>query len=91
MVSFVFAAMLEDILLPSNMTAKTTLCLDLVKRLIVKLGCAVKVPSLTFSAFSLKFMCKICVQKGVIHNVLKSHSGHVTSYELTHFKKMVQV
>ena len=39
-----------------------------------------------FSTFSLQFKCKICVQKEVI-----SHFGHVTSYELTHFKKMVQV
>ena len=29
-VSFVLAAMLEGILLPSNMAAKTTFCLDLV-------------------------------------------------------------
>ena len=43
-----------------------------------------------FSTFSLKFKCKICVQKEVIHNFKKSHFGHVTSYELTHFKKMVQ-
>ena len=32
---FVLAAMLEDILLPSNVAAKTTFCLYLVKRLIV--------------------------------------------------------
>ena len=40
---FVLAAMLEGILLPSNMAAKTTFCLDLVKRLIVTLRCAVNV------------------------------------------------
>ena len=34
---FVLAAMLEGILLPSNMAAKTTFCLYLVKRLIVTL------------------------------------------------------
>ena len=32
------------ILLPSNMAAKTTFCLHLVKRLIVMLRCAVNVP-----------------------------------------------
>ena len=40
-----------------------------------------------FSTFSLKFKCKICVQKEVINNFKKSHFGHVTSFELTHFKK----
>ena len=35
--------MLEGILLPSNMAAKTTFCLDLVKRLIVTLRCVVNV------------------------------------------------
>ena len=44
-----------------------------------------------FSTFSLKFKCKICVQKEVSHNFKKSHFGHVTSYELTHFKKMLRV
>ena len=44
-----------------------------------------------FSTFSLKFKCKICVQKGVIHNFKNRILVHVTSYELTHFKKMVQV
>ena len=39
-----------------------------------------------FSTFSLKFKCKICIQKEVM-----SYFGHVTSYELTHFKKMVRV
>ena len=42
--------------------------------------------------FSLKFKCKTCVQKEVIHD-FKNHIafGHVTSYEITNFKKMVQV
>ena len=40
------------------------------------------------SKFSLKFKCKICVQKEVIHNFKKSQFGHVTSYKLTHFRKM---
>ena len=44
-----------------------------------------------FSTFSLKFKCKICVQKEVSHNFKKWHFGHMTSYELTHFKKMVRV
>ena len=44
-----------------------------------------------FSTFSLKFKCKICVQKEVIHNFKKSHFGHVTSYEISYFKKMVRV
>ena len=64
---FVLAAMLEDILLPSNMAAKTTFCLYLVKLLIVTLRCAVKVTTSSFNIF-LKFKCKICVQKEVIHN-----------------------
>ena len=46
-ISFVLAAMLEGIL-PSNMAAKTTFCLDLVKRLIVTLRCAVNIPTSTF-------------------------------------------
>ena len=44
-----------------------------------------------FSTFSLKFKCKICVQREVIHNFKKKHFGHVTIYELIHFKKMEQV
>ena len=40
-----------------------------------------------FSTFSLKFKCKICVQREVIHNFfLKKTFGHVTIYELIHFK-----
>ena len=34
--------------LPSNMAAKTSFCLDLVKRLMVTLRCAVNVPTSTF-------------------------------------------
>ena len=44
-----------------------------------------------FSTFSLKFKCKVCVQREVIHNFQKSHFGHVTIYELIYFKKMVRV
>ena len=45
------AAMLEGILLPSNMAAKTTLCLYLVKRLIVTLSCPVNVTTPSFQHF----------------------------------------
>ena len=61
---FVWAAMLEVILLPSNMAAKTNFCLYPVKRLIVTIRCVVNVAT----SFSLKFKCKICVQKEAIHN-----------------------
>ena len=44
-----------------------------------------------FSTFSLKFKCKICIQKEVIHNCKKSYFGHVTSHEPIHFKKMERV
>ena len=43
---------------------KTTFCLYSVKRLIVMLRCVVNVAT----SFSLKFKCKICVQKEAIHN-----------------------
>ena len=42
-----------------------------------------------FSTFSLKFKCKICVQKAIIHNFKKSSFGHVTSYGLSHFEQIV--
>ena len=45
---FVLAAMLEVILLPSNMAAKTSFCLYPVKRLIVTLRCAVNVTTSSF-------------------------------------------
>ena len=61
--------MFEDELLPSNMAAKTTFCLYLVKRLIVTLRCAVNVTTSSFQQFSLKFKCKISVQKEVIHSL----------------------
>ena len=47
----VLAAMLEGILLPSNMAAKTTFCLYLVKRLIVTLRCPVNVTTSSFQHF----------------------------------------
>ena len=43
-----------------------------------------------FSTISLKFKCKISVLKEVIDS-FKNQFDHVTSCELTHFKKMVQV
>ena len=45
------AAMLEGILLPFNMAAKTTFCFYLVKRLIVTLRCAVNVTTSSFQQF----------------------------------------
>ena len=59
---FVLAAMLEGIHLPSNMAAKTTFCLYLVKCLIhvVTFRCAINVTTLSFQHFpcslSAKFM-----------------------------------
>ena len=50
-VGFVLAAMLEGILLPFNMAAKTTFCLYLAKRLIVTLRCAVNVTTSSFQHF----------------------------------------
>ena len=44
----IFAAMLEGILLPSDMEAKTAVCLYLVKGLIVTLRCAVNVTTSSF-------------------------------------------
>ena len=56
----VLTAMLEGMLLPSNMAAKTTCCLYLVKRLIVTLRCAVNVTTSSFQHFprslSVKFV-----------------------------------
>ena len=89
---FVLAAMLEGILLPSNMAAKTTLCLYLVKRLLVTLRCAVNVTTSSFQHFPWSLGAKfVSVQKEVIHNFKNSHFGHVTIYKLTYFKKMVRV
>ena len=47
---------------------------------------------INFSTFSLNFKCKISVQEEVIYNFFFFKKiGHVTSYELTHFKKTVRV
>ena len=83
--------MLEGVLLPSNMAAKTTFCLYLVKRLIVTLGCAESVTTFIFSTIFLKFEWKnFCSERGN-SQVLKITFCHMPSYETTHFKKMVRV
>ena len=87
---FVLAAVLEGILLPSNMAGKTSLCLYLVKRLIVTRRCAVNVTTSSFQNFPWSLRARfVSVQKEIIHNFKKSHFGHLTIYELTHFKKIV--
>ena len=48
---FVLAAMLEGMLLPSNMAAKITSCLYLVQRFIITLRCAVNVITSSFNIF----------------------------------------
>ena len=89
---FVLAAVLEGILLPSNMAGKTSLCLYLVKRLIVTRRCAVNVATSSFQHFPWSLRARfVSVQKEIIHNFKKSHFGHLTIYELTHFKKIVGV
>ena len=61
--------MLEGIFLSSNMAAKTTFCLYLVKRLMVKYAqMCLKRYHIIFSTISLKFKCKISVQKEVIRS-----------------------
>ena len=57
--------------MPSNMAAKTTFCLYLVECLIVTLRRAEKSYHIIFSTISLKFTCKISVQKEVIHSFKK--------------------
>ena len=77
---FVLAAMLEGILLSSNMAAKTTCYLYLDKCLIVTLRCAVNVTTSSFQHFP--WSCKICVQKEVIHNC----KNHI----LVNFRRLLQ-
>ena len=60
--------MLEGMLLPSNMAAKTTSCSYLVQRFTVTLRCAVNIITSSFQHFK----SKICVQREVIHN-FKNH------------------
>ena len=88
---FVSAAMLEGILLPSNMATKTSFCLYLVTRLIVSLRCAVNVTTSSFQHFPWSLSANSAFRnKQVIHNFENHIFGHLTSYELTHFKKMVR-
>ena len=60
---FVSAAMLKGILLPSNMAAKTTFCLYLVKRLIRMLRCAVNVTASSFQHFPWSLRAKFVFRK----------------------------
>ena len=69
---FVLATMLEGILLPSDVAAKTTFCLYLIKRLIVTLRCVLKTIPHLFNNFLEVYKCKISVQKEVIHR-FKNH------------------
>ena len=62
----------------------------LVKCLIVTLRCAVNVTTSSFQYFPWSLSVKFEFRKRKFI-ILKSHFGHVTSYELTHFKKMVRV
>ena len=82
---FVLAAMLEGILLPSNMVAKTTFCLYLVKRLIVTFRCAINVTTSSFQHFPWSLNAKSVFRKWWFI-ILKSSFGHVPSYGLSHFK-----
>ena len=60
---FVLAAMLEGILLPSNMVAKTTFCLYLVERLLVTLRCAVNITTSSFQHFPWSLSAKFLFRK----------------------------
>ena len=57
------ASMLEDLLLPSNMAAKTTFCLHLVKRWIVTLRCAVNFTTSSFQHFPWSLSAKFVFRK----------------------------
>ena len=61
---FLLAAMLEYILLPSNMAAKTTFCLYLVKRLIGTLRCAENVTTSSFNNFIEVQVQNFCSERG---------------------------
>ena len=60
---FVLAAMLEGILLPSNMLAKTTFCFYLLKRLVVRFRCAVNVTTSSFQQFPWSLSAKFLFRK----------------------------
>ena len=87
---FVLAAMLEGILLPSNMAAKTTFCLYLVKRLIVTLRCAVNVTTSSFQHFPWTLSAKF-----VFWKIIPNFQNHILvtwlATNLIHLKKMVRV
>ena len=57
------AAMLEGLLLPSNMAAKTTFCLYLVNRLIVTLRCVVNFTTWSFQHFPWSLSAKLVFRK----------------------------
>ena len=61
---FLLAAMLEYILLPSNMAAKTTFCLYFVKRLIVTPRCAENVTTSSFNNFIEVQVQNFCSERG---------------------------
>ena len=61
---FIPTAMLEGILLPSNMAAKTSLCLYLVKRLKVTLRCAVNVPTSSSQNFPTSLSTNLRSERG---------------------------
>ena len=74
------------------MVAKTSFCLDLVKHLIVMLRCAVNVPTSTFQPSPWSLRAKFVFRKSLFTiSKITLIFGHVTNYELTHFKKTVQV
>ena len=60
---FVLAVMLEGILLPSNMAAKTTFCLHLVELLIVMFRCATNVTTSFFNIFLGSLSAKFVFRK----------------------------
>ena len=88
---FVLAAMLEGILLPSNMAAKTTFCLYLVKRLIVKHRCAVHVTKSVCRHFPWSLVQNLCSKRGNSFIILKITFWSCDQLELTRFKKTVRV
>ena len=77
--------------MPSNMAAKTTFWLYLVKRLIVTLRCAVNIIISSFQHFPWSLSAKFEFRTRWFKISKITFSSHVTSYKLTHFKKMVRV
>ena len=80
---FVLPPMLEDTTLPSNMAAKTKTSLYLVKSLIVTLQFGVNTAT---EIKAQNYRSERCHSQ-----IKKSHSGHLTRYEITHLEKMTQV